>query len=82
MIGMKKKLMILLLITGFIFTGCNRQIIDTSWNFNKAKIIIGTEVIEVDVKQWKDYEDTTIQIISEDGKVYLTDLKNVILIKE
>jgi len=47
MIAMKKKLMVLLLVTGFIFTGCNRQIIDTTWNFNKAKIVIGTELMSL-----------------------------------
>ena len=72
-----------LIICGIIFTGCgNRQILDTTWSFDKAIIILGDEKIEVQVESWKDYEDTTIQIRTKDGKVYLTDVKNVLMIKE
>ena len=44
--------------------------------------MIGNESIEVDIESWKDYDDTSIQVKSTDGKVYLTDLKNVLLISE
>ena len=80
---MKKKLILGLVLTTGLLAGCgNRQILDTAWNFNKAIIIIGEERIEVEVESWKDYEDTTVQIKTKDGKVYLTDIKNVLMIKE
>ena len=63
--------------------GCgNRQLIDTKWTFKKAKITIGNEMIEVNVKSWKDYDngDTSVQVVADDGTVYLTDKKNVLLI--
>lgn len=76
--------MLAIVLTGIIMlAGCgNRQLIDTKWNFNRAKISIGNEVIEVEVKSWLDYEggDTSIQIVATDGTVYLTDKKNVLLI--
>lgn len=79
-----KKGMLAIVLTGIIMlAGCgNRQLIDTKWNFNRAKISIGNEVIEVEVKSWLDYEggDTSIQIVATDGTVYLTDKKNVLLI--
>ena len=72
-----------LIICGIILTGCgNRQILNTTWSFDRAIIILGDEKIEVQVESWKDYEDTNIQIKTKDGKIYLTDVKNVLMIKE
>lgn len=79
---MKKILLVAALLGAFALTGCgNRQVIDTNWTFTKAKIVIGNETIEVNVKSWKDYQnDTQIQIVADDGTVYLTDKANVLLI--
>lgn len=80
---MKKKLLIFsLLLSSTLLIGCNKQILDTTWKFNKALIVIGDEQIEVDIDSWKDFDDTTVQIKSKDGKVYLTDIKNILMIKE
>lgn len=81
---MKKGLILgLLLTSSLLLVGCgNRQVFDTSWTFEKAIIVIGDEKIEVDVDSWKDYEDTTVQIKTKDGKVYLTDIKNVLMVSE
>ena len=79
---MKKGLLILLITGTVMLTGCgNRQILDTKWTFTKAKISIGNEMIEVNVKSWKDYDngDTSVQVVATDGTVYLTDKKNVLL---
>ncbi|KOA18848.1 hypothetical protein CLHOM_27870 [Clostridium homopropionicum DSM 5847] len=79
---MKKVLLVAALLGAFALTGCgNRQVIDTNWTFTKAKIVIGNETIEVNVKSWRDYQnDTQIQIVADDGTVYLTDKVNVLLI--
>lgn len=74
-----------IIISCTLLQGCgsNRQLIDTSWNFKKAIILIGDEKIEVDVESWKDFDtDTTIQIKDKNGAVYLTDIKNVLLMNE
>ena len=80
-----KKVLCSLLIggLGILVVGCgNQQLLDTQYTYNKA--IIGFpdgSVKEVEVKKWNDYDDdTSIQIISEEGEVYLTDLKNVVLL--
>jgi len=79
---MKKVLLVAALLGVLALTGCgNRQVIDTNWTFTKAKIVIGNETIEVNVKSWRDYQnDTQIQIVADDGTVYLTDKVNVLLI--
>ena len=80
---MKKKLLFGLIgIMCIGLVGCNRSIIDTTYKFDKAIINIKGEYIEVEIKSWKDYDDTSIQITSKYGVVYLTDIKNVVLIKE
>lgn len=80
---MKKKLILGLLLTSTLLVGCgNRQVFDASWKFDKAIILIGDERIEVEIDSWKDYDDTTVQIKAKDGKVYLTDIKNVLMIRE
>lgn len=80
---MKKKLTGTLILGSLLMTGCgNRQIFDTTWSFNKAIITIGYEQIEIEIESWKDYDDTSVQVKAKDGRVYLTDIKNVVLIKE
>lgn len=62
-------------------TSCNKQIIDTSYTFNKAIINTGNEVITVNVKSWKDFDDgDQIQIKTDDGTVYLVHSSNITLI--
>jgi hypothetical protein len=80
---MKKWFIFLVLITSIIFSGCgNKQFFDTKYTFTKAKIYIGNEKLEVNVKSWMDYGDgdTSVQIITDDGIVYWTDIKNVLMI--
>lgn len=80
---MRKKIIGCMILISTLMTGCgNVQIFDTTWSYNKAIILLGDERIEIEVESWKDYEDTTIQIKSKDGKVYLTDIKNVLMISE
>lgn len=61
----------------------NKQYYDFNNYFNKAIINIGDETIEVDVMYWTDYEDgEQIQVIDEDGTVYLTNSFNCTLIND
>lgn len=63
-------------------TGCNRTIIDTTWNFDYAIINLPTgEIVEGEVSSWKDWEDSdAVQVTFTDGAVYYTHLNNVVLI--
>lgn len=76
-----KKAALIIFSIAILTTGCgNVDIIDTNYTYNAA-IIEG--VGEVNVKQWRDYDNSdSIQIISTDGKVYYTHLSNVILINK
>lgn len=47
----------------------------------RAIITIGNEKIEIEVDDY-DIEDTIIKIETKDEKLYLTDIKNVLLISE
>ena len=78
---------ILALVMGvFLFaTGCNQQIIDLKYRFDKAVIAIpgsGTNKV-VKVKKWMDYQDSDmVQVIAEDGTIYYGHSNNILLIKE
>lgn len=64
-------------------SGCgNMQMLDTTYTFDKAIINLGNgEVVEVNIKSWGDYDGEQLQIIAEDGTVYLTSSFNCTLIK-
>ena len=81
---MKKILGIIVAICLFLgFTGCNYQTIDTTYKYDRAIIALQTgEVIDVEVKKWADYDGEQLQIIAEDGTVYLTSSFNCTLIRD
>ena len=67
-----------------ILFGGNRQVFDTKYRFNWAIIELGNgEVLEGKVKAWNDYDDSdAVQIVMEDGTVFLTHYSNVLLCSE
>jgi major membrane immunogen (membrane-anchored lipoprotein) len=76
-------LLFITIATMVALTSCNQQILDTTYTFNKAYITIGNETIKVDVKSWKDYDDSDqIQVETKDGTVYFGHASNIILVKE
>lgn len=81
---MKKALaLILVFVIVFSLAGCNQQIIDTKLTYDRAIIkMANDEVIEVKVKKWCTYEGEQIQIIAEDGTIYLTNSFRCDLIKD
>ena len=73
-------LMITALIA-MIFSGCNKQIIDTTYTFDKAILYVGGEWITINVDSWTDYEDgDQIQVKDKDGNTYLVHSTNITLI--
>ena len=64
-------------------TGCNKQMIDTTYKFDRAIINLqnGTS-IEIEVQSWNDYEGDQLQIKAKDGTVYLVHSSNCTLIND
>lgn len=81
---MKKPIAIVTIILMLIgLTGCNKQIIDLEYSYDKAVCNIGGETKEIKIKKWTDYTDgEQLQIIDEEGDVYLISSYNCALIKE
>lgn len=82
----KKRLTIITTIAAAILilfglTGCNQQIIDLNYTYEKAVCKIGNETKEIEIKKWNDYDGEQLQIIDEDGNVYLVSSFNCTLIK-
>lgn len=70
-----KKIIIALLGVAMLATmaGCNRDMIDTNYSYDRAIIQLANgDVVEVDISKWRDYEGEQIQITAKDGTVYLT----------
>jgi len=83
----KKKIIGLILIIcifTFILLGCgNKQLLDTTYTFNRAIIKLQDEtVLDIEVKSWLDYDGEQLQIVAKDGTVYLTNSINCTLIKD
>jgi len=80
---MKKRILAIGLLVGLLtITGCgNKDVFDTVRTYDKAVIVLGDEVITVNVKKWKDYDGEQFQVIAEDGTVYLTSSYNCTLIR-
>jgi hypothetical protein len=82
-----KKLITLTLVLALLvtmLTGCgNMNLWDTNYTFDRAiiKMPDGT-TLEVEIKQWCDYEGEQVQIIAKDGTVYLVSTYNCILIND
>ena len=78
---MKKILIILSFI--FLLTGCNKQLIDTNWSFDRAIIVLGNgEVIEGEVQTWNEFDNSDMIQVKINGVTYLTHSSNVVLIDD
>lgn len=74
--------LIALLLILFGLTGCNYQMVDLNYSYNKAICKIGNETKEIQIRKWTDYDGEQLQIIDKDGNVYLVSSINCTLIKE
>ena len=64
-------------------TGCNKQLIDTTWSYEKAIITLPNgEVVEGRVSSWTDFDDGDQIQVKIDGKQYLVHSSNIVLISE
>lgn len=71
----------LLVLIIFTFTGCTMQVVDLTYNFNYAYVLLPTgEVVEGKVDSWKDYEDSDNIQVKIDGVSYYSHGSNIILV--
>ena len=74
---------LLLLCVCILFAGCNMQVLDTTWSFERAIIFLPDgEKIEGKVTSWKDYDGSDMMQVTINGKTYLTHSSNVVLVSE
>lgn len=69
-----KKLVALAVIGSLTWTltGCNYDLIDTKYAYNKAVILGDNCATIVNVKKWHDYDGEQIQIETSDGFCFIT----------
>lgn len=72
---MKKTILFLSMLTLIgLLTGCgNQTFLDTTYTYDRAIIQLadGT-IVDTKIKSWKDYDGEQIQVVAEDGTIYLT----------
>ena len=80
---MKKILaFLLILVVMLCMTACNRNILDTTYYFDRAIIALPDgEIVSGKVQRWSDYEGDQLQIVI-DGKAYLVHSMNAVMIAE
>lgn len=77
-----KRLLCMLIICVVCFTGCNADVIDTTYDYDYAYIFKpdGSVLVEGKVKSWRDYDDSDMIQVKIDGKTYYTSSVNCVLI--
>ena len=78
----KAGLVLALLFIILFMTGCNRQVVDFDYRFDKAICNIGGEFKEIKLRTWKDYDGEQLQLTDKQGNKYLVSSFNCTLIKE
>ena len=74
-------LIMVLVVVVVAMCGCNMQMVDTTWKFDRAVVnLMGDCVIEGVVQSWKDFDDGDMIQVKIDGVTYLTHSSNVVLI--
>lgn len=79
----KLALFILLAVGAALLSGCNYNIIDTKFSFDRAIIRQPDgEVVELRVKSWSDSDGEQLTITATDGKVYLVSANYCMMIDD
>lgn len=82
---MRQRIIFVMLVVALVssLTACNKQIIDTTYKYDRAIIYLpdGT-VVDGKVQSWTDFEDGDQIQVKVDGKTYLVHSSNVVLIDE
>lgn len=73
---------VIVAIVVLLLSGCNKQVFDFEYSFDKAICNIGNEVKEIKIDKWTDYDGEQLQIRGTDGNIYLVSSVNCTFIKE
>lgn len=79
--GEQMKKILLLIVPVLLITGCNRQVFDFKYTYNKAYCNYNGDKFELNIDKWNDYDGEQIQIMSN-GKTYLISANNCYLVEE
>lgn len=75
--------MALMLAMAGLLSGCNRQVVDLTYSYERAIICLPNgEIVEGKVQSWKDYDNSDQIQVKINGKQYLVHSDNVVLISE
>lgn len=80
-----KKLIVITILCAMLFTlaGCNKDMFDTVYRYDRAIIRLPNgDIVEGKVTNWTDYEDGDQIQVKIDGKTYLVHSMNATLIAE
>lgn len=76
-------LVALVSITALVVAGCNKQVVDLTYSYERAIIALPNgEIVEGKVSSWTDFEDGDQIQVKIEGKTYLVHSSNVVLISD
>ena len=79
----KRLLFLVVVLMSLLLAGCNKQLIDTTYSFDRAIISLPNgEIIEGKIQSWKDFDDGAQVQVKINEKTYLVHSINVVLISE
>jgi hypothetical protein len=75
--------MVLAAVMGVMLSGCNRQIVDLTYKFDRAIVALPNgEVVDGKLDSWLDYENSDQIQVKIYGVTYLVHSGDVVLIEE
>lgn len=79
----KRLLFLVVVLMSLLLVGCNKQLIDTTYSFDRAIISLPNgEIVEGKIQSWKDFDDGDQVQVKINEKTYLVHSTNVVLISE
>ena len=77
-------LVVILALTLALFSvGCNKQMVDLTYSYERAIIYLPNgEIVDGRVTSWTDFEDGDQIQVRIEGKTYLVHSSNIVLISE
>lgn len=82
---MKNEILIFVVavLMSLLLVGCNKQLIDMTYSFDRAIISLPNgEIVEGKIQSWKDFDDGDQVQVKINEKTYLVHTMNVVLISE